>query len=35
MWLGLVILIVREHRAIEAGLRPEIKEEPEKVAATV
>ncbi len=32
-WLGLVLLIVREHRAIEAGRRPEITEEPE--AATV
>ena len=32
-WLGLVLLIVREHRAIEAGRRPEITEGPE--AATV
>ncbi|HYO47564.1 MAG TPA: hypothetical protein VEY33_12840, partial [Gemmatimonadota bacterium] len=35
LWFGLVFLIVREHRAIEAGQRPEITEEPERVTATV
>ena len=33
-WLVLVILIVREHRAIEEGQRPEITEEPEAVAVS-
>lgn len=35
LWLGLVALIVREHRAIEAGQRPEITEKPEKSSAAV
>jgi AAA family ATP:ADP antiporter len=30
MWFVLVILIVREHRAIEAGQRPEIRGEAER-----
>ena len=33
LWFGLVILIVREHRAIEAGERPEIRGEEEREPA--
>ncbi|HKY61379.1 MAG TPA: Npt1/Npt2 family nucleotide transporter [Gemmatimonadota bacterium] len=35
VWLVLVILIVREHRAIEAGERPEIRGKPEAERAAV
>ncbi len=34
-WFVLVILIVREHRAIESGQRPEITGRPEKEAAPI
>jgi AAA family ATP:ADP antiporter len=35
VWFGLVLLIVREHRAIESGQRPEITGKPEEEPAPV